>query len=289
MKIIASLFFASVILTSCGGNSQEGEPHDKPNENVKKPDPNITYSLKDAQENSEATRLGNLTYPEMVLVEGGSFTMGDEWGVGEPDELPTHEVTLKGFKISKTEVTVKQYRQFCRETGKSMPTAPSWGWQDNHPIVNVNWDDAISYCDWLSDKLGSLCALPTEAEWEYAARGGKNGKGFKFSGGQGLSGVGWFSDNSNKQTQPVATKKANELGIYDMSGNVWEWCRDWHEGDYYQSSPNSNPKGPSSGSYRVLRGGSWDLESSRCRVANRGDGAPDYRHTRNGFRVVLSQ
>jgi sulfatase modifying factor 1 len=242
-----------------------------------------------AQENSEATRLGNLTYPEMVVVEGGTFTMGDEWGVSTSNnELPTHEVTLKGFKISKTEVTVKQYRQFCKESGKAMPTSPTWGWQDNYPIVNVSWYDAVAYCDWLSDKLGSLCALPTEAEWEYAARGGKVSNGFKFSGGQSLTGLGWFADNSNEQTQAVATKKANELGLYDMSGNVLEWCRDWYDGSYYANSPSSNPKGPSTGSIRVLRGGSWDREyASSCRVAAR------YAHTAAdhtevfGFRVVL--
>jgi formylglycine-generating enzyme len=219
-----------------------------------------------AQDNSEATRLGALSYPEMVLVEGGSFTMGDEWGMGSEDELPTHEVSLKNFKISKTEVTVKQYRQFCRETGRSMPEAPSWGWQDNNPMVNVNWHDAVAYCDWLSDKMDGLYRLPTEAEWEYAARGGKNSKGFKYSGGQSMHSVGWFSENSNSRTQAVASKKPNELGIYDMSGNVWEWCSDWYGKDYYANSPSSNPRGPSSGSNRVLRGGSWNSTLPRTAV-----------------------
>jgi formylglycine-generating enzyme len=241
-----------------------------------------------AQDNTEATRLGALSYPEMVLVEGGSFTMGDEWGMGSEDELPTHEVSLKNFKISKTEVTVKQYRQFCRETGRSMPEAPSWGWQDNNPMVNVSWNDAVAYCDWLSDKMDGLYRLPTEAEWEYAARGGKNSKGFKYSGGQSMHSVGWFSENSNSRTQAVASKKPNELGIYDMSGNVWEWCSDWYGKDYYANSPSSNPRGPSSGSSRVLRGGGWYSDAARCRVARRYGSTPDYRNFNGGFRVVLA-
>lgn len=245
----------------------------------------ITGFFVHAQDQTEATRLGSLSYPEMVLVEGGSFTMGDEWGMGYKDELPTHEVSLKNFKISKTEVTVKQYRQFCRETGRSMPETPFWDWHDNNPIVNVSWHDAVAYCDWLSDKMDGLYRLPTEAEWEYAARGGKKSKGYKYSGGQSLPAVGWSDDNS---TQVVASKKPNELGIYDMSGNVWEWCSDWYGAEYYVNSPSSNPRGPSSGSYRVLRGGGWYNGATLCRVAQRRGNPPGGRYDNLGFRVVLS-
>lgn len=229
------------------------------------------------------------TYPEMILVEGGTFTMGDEWMLGDADEQPTHEVTLKNYKIGKTEVTVKQYRAFCNATGKSMPDTPDWGWQDSHPIVNVSWHDAVAYCDWLSEKQGGLYRLPTEAEWEYAARGGKNSTGYKYSGSQSAYTVGWIKDNSNSKIHAVAQKKGNELGIYDMTGNVWEWCADWYDENYYANSPSSNPRGPASGAYRVIRGGGWNYSAAFSRVANRNLNTPSYRLSRNGFRVVLSQ
>ncbi|SDA42225.1 Formylglycine-generating enzyme, required for sulfatase activity, contains SUMF1/FGE domain [Algoriphagus alkaliphilus] len=226
------------------------------------------------------------TLPEMILVEGGTFQMGDEWGLGDEDEL-VHEVTLRSFSISKTEVTVGQYKRYCSESGVRMPNPPNWGWIDSHPMVNVSWFDAVNYADWLSEKTGKLYRLPTEAEWEYAARGGKHSAGYKYSGGQSLPLVGWFGDNADGKTHPVAQKRANEPGIYDMSGNVWEWCSDWY-GDY-PSSAVSNPRGPSSGSDRVLRGGSWDGSAVYCRVSDRLYYDPSGRDGSGGFRVVLSQ
>ena len=227
------------------------------------------------------------SYPEMVTVEGGTFTMGDTEMEGEKDEQPTHQVTLKTFKIAKTETTVAQWRAFCAATGRSMPEAPSWGWIDSHPIVNVNYGDAMAYCDWLAEKMDADYRLPTEAEWEYAARGGKLSKGTKYSGGRSLDNAGWYDANSNKQTQSVAKKNPNELGIYDMSGNVWEWCKDWY-GDY-SATAQTNPKGATTGSYRVLRGGSWSYSASFCRVARRIFDDPANRTLNYGFRVLLSQ
>jgi formylglycine-generating enzyme required for sulfatase activity len=227
------------------------------------------------------------TYPEMILVEGGTFTMGDTKMEGLPWEQPSHEVTLKTFKIAKTETTVAQWRAYCNATGRSMPETPSWGWIDNHPIVNVNYSDATAYCDWLAEKMDADYRLPTEAEWEYAARGGKLSKDTKYSGGRSIDNVGWYEDNSSSKTQVVATKNPNELGIYDMSGNVWEWCKDW-SGDY-SATAQTNPKGPTSGSYRVFRGGSWRNSATYCRVANRGHSSPAYRSNDYGFRVLLSQ
>lgn len=242
-----------------------------------------------AQDNSEANRLGFLLYPEMVFVEGGSFIMGDNWGMGSEDELPTHEVSLKSFKISKTEVTVKQYRQFCVETGRFMPIAPSWGWKDRHPIINVTYNDAVSYCNWLGEKFGGDWRLPTEAEWEYAARGGNKSKGYTYAGSNDLESVAWFEDNAGGQTNNVSRKKPNELGIYDMSGNVWEWCKDWYAENYYSNNSNNNPRGPASGSKRVLRGGSYYFKAKYCNVASRNRDTPDFRSINFGFRVVLSQ
>ncbi len=226
-------------------------------------------------------------YPEMISVEGGTFIMGDTEMDGEQDEQPSHQVTLKTFKIAKTETTVAQWKAFCQATGRTMPEAPSWGWIDSHPIVKVNYEDATAYCDWLAEKMDADYRLPTEAEWEYAARGGKLSKGTKYSGGRSLDNAGWYEANSNGKTHAVATKNPNELGIYDMSGNAWEWCKDWY-GDYITTT-QTNPKGSTSGSTRVIRGGSWYFSAARCRVAGRDEGSSSSRYDGGGFRVVLSQ
>jgi sulfatase modifying factor 1 len=227
------------------------------------------------------------SYPEMVTVEGGTFTIGHtEMEGGTKNEQPTHQVTLKTYKIAKTETTVAQWRAFCAATGRSMPEAPSWGLIDSHPIVNVNYGDAMAYCDWLAKKMDADYRLPTEAEWEYAARGGKLSKGRKYSGGYILSAC-WFINNSGYKTHAVATLNPNELGIYDMSGNVWEWCKDWFGS--YSSAAQTNPKGPTTGTYRVLRGGSYADSESNCRVARRNLIGPSDPSERIGFRVVLSQ
>jgi len=232
----------------------------------------------------------NLTFaqnlPEMVTVTGGTFTMGDEWGLGNTDELPTHEVTIKSFNISQTEVTVAQYSYYCKATGTAMPEEPSWGWQNNHPIVNVSWYDAINYVDWLSDKLDLMVRLPYEAEWEYAARGGNKSKGYKYSGANSMVNAGWYSGNSGMKVHTVASNKANELGLYDMSGNIWEWCMDIYDEDYYTNSPKNNPKGATKGDRRVVRGGSFNDGAAYSRVANRRLDSPESVVYSSGFRVV---
>lgn len=231
-------------------------------------------------------------YPEMINVDAGSFEMGDEQGeqgIGEANEQPVHKVTLKTFSIAKTETTVLQWKTYCNATGRSMPDAPSWGWNDKHPMVRVSFDDANGYCNWLSETTGKNYRLPTEAEWEYAARGGNKSRSYKYAGSDDLDEAGWSSDNADGQTQACGRKKANELGIYDMSGNVWEWCQDWYSDSYYSSSPSANPKGPSSGSFRVLRGASWCYSAAFCRVAHRSDGSPGSRNDFGGFRVVVPQ
>ncbi|AUS04155.1 formylglycine-generating enzyme family protein [Pseudotamlana carrageenivorans] len=226
--------------------------------------------------------------PEFIEVTGGTFTMGNKDGAKGSDEVPTHKITLSDFSIGKTEITVAQYRYYCNETGVEMPKEPNWGWNDNSPIINVSWDEAVNYCDWLSEKLKGKITLPTEAQWEYAARGGNKSKGYNYSGGNKMKNVGWFIENSNDKTQPVATKKPNELGIYDMSGNVWEWCLDWYKKEYYAKSTTIDPLNIISADYKVLRGGSWYNDASYCHVANRSSNEPKYRHGYNltGFRVV---
>lgn len=224
--------------------------------------------------------------PELVNIKGGVFEMGNEQS---SRCKPVHSVTINSFSIGKYEVTVGQYKAFCTATGRTMPKAPEWGWNDNHPIVNVTFQDAISYCKWLSKKYGGNWRLPTEAEWEFAARGGINSKGYNFAGGIDLEKLGWYEDNSGGQAQVVGKKIPNELGLYDMSGNVWEWCNDWYDTNYYKISPSNNPQGPASGTYKVLRGGSWFSVNPECTVTMRVyhslNDASQYR----GFRVVLSQ
>jgi len=151
---------------------------------------------------------------------------------------------------------------------------------DDCPVENVSWNDAMEY----AKKVGKR--LPTEAEWEYAARGGNQSRGYTYSGSNDLNSVGWYDGNSGSKTHPVAQKQPNELGLYDMSGNVWEWCADRYGENYYNQSPGSNPTGPASGSSRVLRGGSWFNSGGGCRVSNRGRDDPSCRDSYSGFRCI---
>ncbi len=230
-------------------------------------------------------------YPEMIKVEGSTFEMGDdqEEYVGVNPSEPIHKVELKTFNIANTETTVAQYREFCIDTKRAMPTTPKWDWVDNYPIVNTSWDDAVAYCAWLGKKTGKNYRLPTEAEWEYAARGGKLSKDNKYSGNDTINAVCWYSENSSKQIHPTASKKPNELGIFDMSGNALEWCSDWYDETYYKKSQASNPIGPLSGESRVLRGGSFAGFDFESRVGHRSNDTPIVHYINYGFRVVLAE
>ena len=221
--------------------------------------------------------------PEFVAVKGGTFQMGSN--SGRIDEKPVHSVTVSDFNISKTEVTFEQYDAFCDATGRDKPDDEGWG-RGNRPVIYVDWQDAFDYCEWMSKTTGETYRLPTEAEWEYAARGGSKSKGYTYSGGNNLYAVAWYDNNSRDKTHPVAQKQPNELGLYDMSGNVYEWCSDWY-GDY-SSSPQTDPQGSNSEEYRVLRGGGWLHHDSGCRVAFRLGYSPDGRYNFYGFRLVLS-
>ena len=196
------------------------------------------------------------------------------------DEKPIHSVTLSDFLIGKYEVTQKQWRDV---TGND----PSYFKNcDNCPIEQVSWNDIQEFIQKLNQKTGKNYRLPTEAEWEYAARGGKKRKGYISSGSNSLGDVAWYTDNSGSKTHPAGQKQPNELGLFDMSGNVWEWCSDWYGSDYYQSSPSSNPKGASTGSNRVLRGGSWFDYALYCRTALRNYFYPGNRDFFIGFRLA---
>jgi len=232
---------------------------------------------------------------EMVIVEGGTFQMGSN--DGESDERPVHNVTLDSFYIGKVPVTQDVWERV-------MGSNPSKFKVNKGPVEKVSWYDVTEFCNKLSEREGLQKAysgvgesitcffnsngyrLPTEAEWEYAARGGSHFKGCKYSGSNDIDAVAWYNGNSGNNTHNVGTKQPNELGLYDMSGNVWEWCWDWK--DDYSSVSLSAPKGPNCGSNRIVRGGSWGSDLKRCRVAHRDDYHPDSRYYSLGFRVVRS-
>ncbi len=221
---------------------------------------------------------------QWVFVPGGNFRMGNDNGLS-PDESPEHEVHVDSFSISATEITFEQFDRFCDATKRIKPKDNGWG-RGSMPVINVSWNDAYEYCVWASRQAGSSVRLPTEAEWEFAARGGTKSQRYSFSGGNHAETVGWYSENSGRRTHPVAGKKANELGIYDMTGNVWEWCADWYSDEYYSESPKNNPKGPLTGQNHVLRGGSWISTEEYCHITTRSYLKSDYVSVSNGFRVV---
>ncbi|MBW7960584.1 SUMF1/EgtB/PvdO family nonheme iron enzyme [Patescibacteria group bacterium] len=230
--------------------------------------------------------------PEVVYVEGGTFTMGcrERGSFCSDDEKPAHQVTVSSFSIGKYPVTVEEYRYYCIQTGIIMPDAPSWGWHDDHPMVYVNWNDTQGYVNWLSRETGKNYRLPTEAEWEFAARGGNQSRDYNYSGSNTIDEAAWYGkERAGQRTHSVGGKKGNELSLYDMSGNVWEWCQDWYGEDYYNNSPSINPKGPSSGFSRVLRGGNWFDGTTYCLVAHRHTSHPGNRSDDRGFRIVLSR
>ena len=194
------------------------------------------------------------------------------------DENPKHRVTLSTYSIGETEVTQALWEAV-------MGSNPSDFKSPDRPVEMVSWDDCQTFISKLNSLTGRSFRLPTEAEWEFAARGGNKNKGCKYAGGNSLSNVAWYDDNSGGETHAVKTKAPNELGLYDMSGNVWEWCQDIYGS--YSSSAQTDPKGPSSGSYRVLRGGSWSYGATYCRVSSRDDYSPDVGYRDFGFRLVL--
>jgi formylglycine-generating enzyme required for sulfatase activity len=258
-------------------------------------------------------------YPAMVFVKGGTFTMGcttTETSQCNNNETPAHKVTLNDFFIGKFPVTVKEFRKFIKATSyrttaeitgnsftvryqdKGNPKAAGVTWecdaagnkrdasQDEQPVVHISWDDAQAYCTWLSKETGKKFRLITEAEWEFAARGGNESKGYKFSGGNSFLDIGWFLDNSGNQTHKVGLKQPNELGLYDMNGNVWEWCSDWFNETYYATSPTDNPKGPNHGTYKIMRGGSWNNAPDASNVCSRNYHEAQDRKGTYGFRIA---
>lgn len=224
----------------------------------------------------------NETYePEMVFVQGGTFLMGSN--DGESDEKPIHKVQVSDFYMGKTEITQAQWEAV-------MGTNPSHFKNcDNCPVEQVSYEDCQVFISKLNAKTGKKYRLPTEAEWEYAAKGGNKSQGYVYSGSNSIGLVAWYTENSGSHTHPVGEKQANELGIFDMTGNVVEWCQDWYDEDYHagRSHIDINPKGALTGQYRVRRDCGWRHASSICRVARRNSTTPDYKDSVLGFRLSL--
>jgi len=251
-----------------------------------------------------------LKYGDLIFVEGGTFKMGSPKGQGQDDEYPQHDVTLSSYFIGKTEVTNRMYADFLKEYGSDVVKEGIYKgqsmigeykpkkynglknkkgeWQvlpdkDNYPVIYVTWYGAYEFCRYYG------FSLPTEAQWEYAARGGnvgtRRGTSLLYAGSDNIDEVAEYDGNNGKSTKAVAGRKPNELGIYDMSGNVWEWCADWYGA--YTDEAKTHPAGAESGSRRVLRGGSWYSFAIICRVANRSYWDPDDRYDFLGFRLVF--
>jgi formylglycine-generating enzyme required for sulfatase activity len=288
--------------------------------------------------------LGNDVKLEIIYIQSGGFYMGQteketEWLVSEygsqtynrfhGDELPRREVTLDGFWIGKHSITVSQFKRFVDETGYKTRAEregsgfgydmqvrrmnskrdinwnnPGWEQGDDHPVVLVSWEDAMAFCRWISDKTGQNFTLPTEAQWEYAARAGTttmffwgdspdDGEGYINAADKSGTPCGDTYQNAFNfndgfiYTAPVNSFKPNPWGLYNMLGNIWEWCLDWHHPNYYANAPSNNPTGPESGRLRVRRGGRWSLDPSRNRTAFRHTGLPHYRCDGLGFRLVV--
>jgi formylglycine-generating enzyme required for sulfatase activity len=246
--------------------------------------------------------------PVLPVIEGCYF-MGNTFGDAYYAEMPVHEVCISRFSISPFPVTRGEFNAFVHATnyltdaekgyvchvynGDSWAKISSANWRtpgfpqtDDHPVVCVSWNDATAYTQWMSRTRGQKYRLPTEAEWEYAARSG--GRQERYAGGDVIEKVAWYAGNSEDRTHPVGQKQPNGLGLYDMSGNVWQWTADWYDSRYYRESPRTDPGGPETGKKRVFRGGSWYYDQRGARTSYRDSAPPDFCSSYLGFRLASS-
>jgi formylglycine-generating enzyme required for sulfatase activity len=220
----------------------------------------------------------------MIAVKGGSFSMGND-NSRYDDEKPAHEVQLKDFYMSKHEVTIQQWKTIMKKLPDGLVTKDC----EDCPIHNVSWTDIQVFIVELSNKTNKKYRLPTEAEWEYAAKGGNQSKKFTYSGGNDAKAIGWFSENSNAKPNSVGKKIPNELGLCDMTGNVREWCADFYDENYYKNANSNNPKGATTGSTRVFRGGDFNDNSDDLSTTLRGSLSDNFLDKNLGFRLVLDE
>lgn len=272
-SIVATFAFVLTILISCSKNDSSQE---------------------NPSSNTSTNTNANAQNIDLAFVEGGTFDMGSPAGIGDGDERPQHKVTLNSFKISKYEITNEQFAKFLTDQGNQTEEGSKWyqgtdfniqektytpkkGYE-KIPVRFVTWNGAKAYAKWVGGRI------PTEAEWEYAARGGKKSRGYTYSGSNDMNEAGWYTKNSGGRLHNVGEKKPNELGIYDMSGNVWEWTADWYGA--YSKEAQTNPTGPAQGKVRVRRGASAFCTAHNTRSANRSTPPREVRHNL-GFRVVF--
>lgn len=245
---------------------------------------------------------------EMVFIEGGSFYMGNNFSEGFLDEKPEHKITVSDFYMSKYEVSFEMFDNFCLSTGFSQTDDGGYG-RDKNPAINVSWEGAIKYCNWLSKRFGyepvydleidssgmrinsvnwdaDGFRLPTEAEWEYVAKGGSKSQGYAYTGSNKPEEVAWFSENSDNSPHEIGTLKPNELGIYDILGNAWEWCWDIYDASYYSKSEETDPRGPDKGDNRVYRGGNFESKAEFIRITRRFNLSPRMKTGLVGIRLV---
>ncbi len=271
------------------------------------------FSCEETPEEIQQRKAGELL-GEMAYVEAGAFLMGSNADDALAQEKPVHRVELDAYYIGEKEVTVSEFEEFVEAenyftdadtAGTSMVwKEQAWvegkgvNWKCNekgdirslteydYPVTHVTWDDAMAYCEWLSKETGLNCSLPTEAQWEYAAKGGEWSNAYDYSGSDDVDDVAWYYSNSSMMSAETGKKKANELRLYDMSGNVWEYCLDWY-GDYAEGD-QTNPQGPSEGTLRVVRGGSWMDQSVMQRPTARVGARLKHRSCTIGFRIVVN-
>ncbi len=256
-QLLIGLFLFASLIIACNKEKENNEP---------KPDPE--------DKTEKGIDFGDI---KMILVAQGSFSMGSTSGFS--DEKPVHEVLIDSFYIGKYEVTQALWKEI-------MDNSPSEFKGDSLPVESVTWSQVQTFLTKLNEKSGLNYCLPTEAEWEYAASGGNQNKNYKYSGSHDADEVAWYRSNAGKTTHIVGSKQVNTLGIYDMSGNVWEWCSDWYGQNYYTSSPQSNPQGPNSGDQKITRGGCWDSDTTNIRKTCRFFALPNSYGKFIGFRLA---
>ena len=232
------------------------------------------------------TRLIPDIEPEIEVIPEGYFLMGSDAGAN--NERPAHRVWVDGFAVARSATTNRLYQIFCEETSRESP-AGFFDSRFNHPdqpVTSVSWFDATAYCEWLAGRTGKAYRLPTEAEWERAARGGLEGKLYTW-GDEAPQNQPRYFDLWLTGPEQIATRQPNGFGLYDISENVHEWCRDWYDEDYYRVSPERNPQGPVSGTRKSSRGGSWRHQIKITRVAARSSIPPDFKYSDYGFRCAM--
>ena len=253
---LLSLLLGGVLVVSCGDDDNE--------EDVQTSSSNLNGGTPAFDGEDKVFTVNGVSF-KMIAVKGGTFQMGNDYYYAEK---PVHQVTLSDYYIGETEVT----QELWTAVMGSNPSNFTGNMQ--RPVEQVSWDDCQTFISKLNQLTGKTFRLPTEAQWEYAARGGNKSKGYTYSGSNEIDEVAWYYDNnSDRTTHPVKTKAPNELGIYDMSGNVDEWCSDWYGS--YSSTTQTDPTGPATGFLRVTRGGCWNYPAANCRVAVRNYSAPD--------------